>query len=161
MTKLGVLSDTHGEQTGTMEAVRLFREQGVSVIIHCGDIGNEEVIEAFRGIETHFVFGNTDGEAEYLREAARRTGNRLHGWFGSLEFSGKRIFFLHGHQAVRLEEELESGNWDLVCYGHTHIPSLQLYGETLLLNPGAFKRVAAQTVAVVTFPDMNVERFDI
>jgi putative phosphoesterase len=161
MTKLGVISDTHGELAVTIEAVRLFRERGVSAIIHCGDIGSEGVIEAFRGIETHFVYGNTDGEAEFLRDTARRTGNKLHGWFGSLELDGKQIFFLHGHQNARFEDETESGKWDLICYGHTHIQSLQMFRETMLLNPGAIKRVATPTVAIVSLPEMNVERCDV
>jgi putative phosphoesterase len=161
MIKLGVISDTHGELIATTEAVRLFRERGVSVIVHCGDIGGEAVVEAFRGIETHFVYGNTDGEAEFLRDAARRTGNRLHGWFGSLELDGKQIFFLHGHQNVRFDDETESGKWDLICYGHTHIPSLQMFRETILLNPGAFKRVATPTVAIVSLPEMDVERCEV
>jgi len=102
-----------------------------------------------------------DGENESLRLAAEETGNQFHGWFGSIERAGKRIAFLHGHQSAKFAQELESGNWDLLCFGHTHVASLQIYGSTMLLNPGAFKRVFRPTVAIVTLPDLNVERFDI
>ena len=51
--------------------------------------------------------------------------------------------------------------WDLLCFGHTHTASLQMHGSTMLLNPGAFKRVFRPTVAIVTLPDMTVERFDV
>jgi len=102
-----------------------------------------------------------DGENEALRIAAEETGNRFHGWFGSIELSGKQIAFLHGHQSSKFEQELESGNWDLLCFGHTHVASLQMYGSTMLINPGAFQRVFHPTVAIVTLPDLNVERFDI
>ena len=160
VSKLGIISDTHGLLNETVRAVRLFREHDVQMVIHCGDIGSSEVVRAFQGLETHFVFGNMDGESEAFRFAVEETGNHLHGWFGSFELSGKRIAFAHGH-LPQFEQELESGNWDLLCFGHTHVASLQMYGSTLLLNPGAFVRVFRPTIATVTLPDMTVERFDV
>ena len=159
-SKLGIISDTHGRLNETVCAIQLFREHDVQTVIHCGDIGSSAIVRAFEGLETHFVFGNTDGEDETLKCAAEETGNHLHGWFGSIERLGKRIAFIHGHQP-QFEQELESGNWDLLCFGHTHVASLQIHGLTLLLNPGAFTRVFRPTIAIVTLPDMTVERFDV
>ena len=161
MSKLGVISDTHGLLNETILAVQLFREHDVQTVIHCGDIGSSAIVRAFQGLETHFVFGNTDGEDEKLRLAAKETGNQFHDWFGSIERAEKRIAFLHGHQSPQFEHELENGHWDLLCYGHTHVASLKMHGSTLLLNPGAFKRVFRPTIAIVTLRDLNVERFDI
>ena len=160
-SKLGIISDTHGCLNETVLAVQLFQKHGVHTVIHCGDIGSSDVVRAFQGIETHFVLGNMDGESETLRRATEETGNQFHGWFGSIERSGKRIAFLHGHRSVQFEQEREGGHWDLLCFGHTHVASLQMHGSTLLLNPGAFTRVFRPTIAVVTLPDMTVERFDI
>lgn len=159
MKKIGVISDTHGKLTETQWAVELFEQQGVSLIIHCGDIGDTEVVHAFRGKETHFIFGNTDGENAMLRYAAEEDGNRHHGWFGSLVCEGVRVFFLHGHQTERFETEINSGNWDLICFGHTHQAVYQLCGSTRILNPGALHRVARPSVAVIALPEMNVENF--
>ena len=161
MSKLGVISDTHGLLNETVLAVQLFREHDVPTVVHCGDIGGIAVVLAFQGIETHFVLGNMDGEGDALRLAIEETGNRLHGSFGSIERSGKRIAFLHGHQSQKFEQEIESGNWDLLCFGHTHVASLQMHGSTLLLNPGAFERVFRPTVAIVTLADLSIERFDV
>lgn len=161
MTKLGVISDTHGSVLDTLRAVEIFRQQGVSVVIHCGDIGGTDIVRAFRGLETHFVYGNTDGESDLLREEAEATGGTLHGWSGSLEIEGKRIFFTHGHRGKTFREALDSGCWDLICYGHTHHSDLRMHGETLLLNPGAFQRVRTPQVAVVTLPEMTVQTFDV
>ena len=161
MSKLAVISDTHGLLKETLSAVQLFRKHDVQTVIHCGDIGGRAVVQAFQQIETHFVLGNMDADEESLRNAIKETGNHLHDWFGSIERAGKRIAFLHGHQSEKFEQESESGNWDLLCYGHTHIASLQIRGSTLLLNPGAFKRVFRPTIALVTLPDLTVERFDI
>jgi len=161
MSKLGIISDTHGLLNETLLAVRLFREQGVQTVIHCGDIGGSGIISVFQEIETHFVLGNMDFDGETLQTAADDTGNHLHGWFGSIERVGKRIAFLHGHHSEKMDQEVESGNWDLICYGHTHVPALQMSGTTMLLNPGAFKKVYRPTVAIVTLPDLTVERFSI
>ena len=109
-SKLGIISDTHGLLNETLLAVQLFRDHDVQTVIHCGDIGSSAVVKAFQGIETHFVFGNMDDENETLRLVAEETGNRLHGWFGSIERSGKRIAFLHGHLTSVFEQELKSGN---------------------------------------------------
>jgi len=161
MSKLGVISDTHGCLNETILAVQCFREHDVQTVIHCGDIGGIAVVRAFQGLATHFVFGNVDDEAEELWFAAAETGNRFHGSFGSIELAGKCIAFLHGHDFAKFEQESASGHWDLLCFGHTHVASLQMHGSTMLLNPGAFKRVFRPTIAVVTLPDLNVERFDI
>jgi putative phosphoesterase len=160
MSKLGVISDTHGLLKETMLAIQCFQEHDVQTVIHCGDIGGAAIVMAFQGIETHFVFGNVDGENEELWFAAEETGNQFHGSFGSIELGGKRIAFLHGHESANFEQELESGNWDLLCFGHTHVTSLQMHGSTMLLNPGAFKRVFRPTIAIVTLPDLTIERFD-
>ena len=161
MSTLGIISDTHGLLNETVQAVQLFLNHDVQTVIHCGDIGSSAVVRAFQGLETHFVFGNMDGESETLRLAAEETGNQLHGWFGSIERSGKRIAFLHGHQSHKFEQELASGNWDLICFGHTHVAAVEMRGSTMLLNPGAFKQVPRPTIAVVTLPDLTVERFTV
>lgn len=161
MSKLGIVSDTHGFLNETLLAVRLFREHGVQAVIHCGDIGGGGIVEAFQELEAHFVLGNMDCDEVTVRRVVEETGNHFHGWFGSIERAGKRIAFLHGHQSEKMDQEIESGNWDLICYGHTHVPALQMNGKTMLLNPGAFKNVLRPTIAIVTLPELTVERFDI
>ena len=159
MTLLGIISDTHGQLEVTKKARRLFEEQGVSVVIHCGDIGGEAIVRAFEGIETHFVFGNIDSGDDALRQAAEETGNTFHGWRGEIERANKKICFMHGHQSEHFEAELCSERWDLLCIGHTHFPSLQRFGETLLLNPGSLHQVPVPHVAVVRLPELEVRNF--
>ena len=161
MSKIGIISDTHGLLHETALAVQMFREHDVHTVIHCGDIGSSAVVQVFEGLETHFVLGNMDGDGESLRHAIEETGHHLHGWLGTLEIAGKRITFLHGHRSEEFERELASGNGDLLCYGHTHIASLQMYGMTMLLNPGAFKRVLRPSIAIVTLPELTVKRLDV
>lgn len=157
--KLGVISDTHGEVAETRKAVQLFKDHGVSIIVHCGDIGGTEIVKLFQGLETHFVYGNMDGENESLRRTVEEIGAVMHGWSGKLELAGKKIFFLHGHQNNMFEGAIRSGHYDLICYGHTHFPAFQQCQDTLLLNPGAFQRVQTPRVAIVQLPDISVESF--
>ena len=159
LLKLGIISDTHGCVPETTKAIRLFRKHGVQTVIHCGDIGNDAVVKAFRSLETHFVLGNLDADEEMLQAAITGTGNHFHGWCGYIEKAGIRIAFMHGHQEERFNQEVASGRWDLLCYGHTHVAELQKKGTTWLLNPGAFIRVEKPTVAVVTLPELSIELF--
>ena len=161
MTTLGIISDTHGQIGPTKRARELFDEQGVSIVIHCGDIGSTEIVRIFAGVEAHFVYGNTDGENDAFRRAAEETDNTLHGWYGSLECCDKQIFFLHGHQSGRFDAELHSEQWDMICFGHTHCPTLQQFGRTLLVNPGALHRVSVPQVAVVRLPELDVRSFSL
>ncbi len=157
--KLGIISDTHGRLTETLRAVELFRRQGVSVVIHCGDIGGPGVVRLFQGLETHFVLGNNDFDRQTLVRVAEETGNTLHGWFGSLELEGRNVCFMHGHDEFLLETETRSGDWNLLCFGHTHQPTCFQHDNTLLINPGAFQRVSVPSVAVMTLPEMTLESF--
>jgi len=154
--KIGVLSDTHGDVKQTAAALDVLREHGVSQILHCGDIGTPEIVRLFGEIPTAFVFGNCDPKTETLRKAIHSVGQTCCDWFGELELGEKRIFFLHGHQWSRLEAESHSGQWDLVCFGHTHHAELRTVGDTLILNPGAIYRTPSPSVALVDLESMNV-----
>ena len=154
--KIGVLSDTHGDVKQTEAVLEVFRTQGVSQILHCGDIGTPEIIRLFDEIPTAFVFGNCDPKTETLRKAIHSIGQTCCDWFGGLELGGKRIFFLHGHQWDRFQTEIHSGQWDLICFGHTHHAELRMVGDTLILNPGAIYRTSSPSIAIVDLESMNV-----
>ena len=155
--KIGVVSDTHGDVYMTTAALIAFREHEVAQILHCGDIGTPEIVRLFTDIPTLFVFGNCDPRTETLRKTIRSVKQTCCDWFGELELDGKKILFLHGHQWERFEDEIHSGQWDLICYGHTHRAELRMSGNTLILNPGAIHRTATPSVAIVDLETMNVQ----
>ncbi len=155
--KIGVISDTHGDVKMTSAAIHAFLEQKVARILHCGDVGTPEIVRLFTPeIPTDFVFGNCDPRTETLRRTILSAKQTCSDWFGELELEGKRIFFLHGHQWERFENEIHSGQWDLICYGHTHKAELRMIGNTLILNPGAIHRTPTPSVAVVELETMDV-----
>jgi putative phosphoesterase len=153
---LGILSDTHGHVASTLQAVRLLESCEVELVIHCGDIGSTEIVELLAPWPTHFVLGNVDSEPARLRAAIEGAGQTFHGRFGELRLARRRIAFLHGDDARRLEETIASGRYDLVCYGHTHRAEQHQSGKTLVLNPGALYRAQPHSLAVVRLPQLEV-----
>ncbi len=153
---LGVVSDTHGHQVNTQSAVRMLETFDVEVVIHCGDIGSIYIPALFKQWPTHYVFGNVDGNEDGLREAIGAQGHQCHGLFGALELEGRSIAFLHGHDHKLFRETVRSDEWDLVCYGHTHIAEVEHVGGTCVLNPGAVFRARPHSVAVVELPSLEI-----
>jgi putative phosphoesterase len=150
--RLGIISDTHGHVENTRPAVRMFESLGVEAVLHCGDIGSMAVVELFAGWPAHFVFGNCDSDHEKVAQQIARAGQTCHGMFGDLEFEGVRVALLHSHDGRRFRQTIESGDYALVCYGHTHVAAIDCRGKTVVLNPGAIYRANPHSVAVVELP---------
>ncbi|VAX40528.1 hypothetical protein MNBD_PLANCTO02-1139, partial [hydrothermal vent metagenome] len=147
--KLGIISDTHGDVESAQRGIAELQQHQVDLIIHCGDIGSPEIIPLFNAIPTHFVFGNIDHHSEPLRAAIELHEQTCCGRFGTLELEGKQIAFLHSDDASLFNKTTTNGEYDLVCYGHTHKAKLHSEGKTLVLNPGAMYRTNQYSVAVV------------
>jgi putative phosphoesterase len=150
--RLGVISDTHGHVQRTRPAVRMFESLEVDAVLHCGDIGSLAVVELFAAWPAHFVFGNCDYDTKQLAAGIRKAGQTCHELFGDLEFEGVRVALLHSHERQRFREAVDGGDYDLVCYGHTHVAAIDRRGGTLVLNPGAVYRANPLSVAVVELP---------
>lgn len=160
MIRIGVISDTHGEEALVRRAMEVFQELRVSRIIHCGDLSVPPHLSLFSPIPTDFVYGNCDSSVRHsIARAIEKFGGTLHDDFGSMELAGKKIAFLHGHNSTRLNQEIQSGRWDLVCCGHTHRYEFTLVGETVVLNPGSVqRRFETPSAAMVELPKIDVLR---
>ena len=153
---IGIVSDTHGHLEYTRTAVQTLEAYDVDAVLHCGDIGSPEVVELFAAWPTHFVFGNVDHDQSRLLHAIDAAGQTCHGRFGSLDLAGRKIAFLHSDDAKLFRNTIASGDWDLVCYGHTHVAEYHREGPTTVLNPGALYRADPHSIAVVELPELNV-----
>jgi putative phosphoesterase len=146
---IGVVSDSHGHVELTRPAVRMLESLGVERVLHCGDIGSIAVVEQFAQWPTDFVFGNCDGRRAELAAAIEAAGQTCHGEFGDLSIAARRIALVHSDDRRRFQQALHGGEYDLVCYGHTHEASIERHGRTLALNPGALYRANPRSLAVV------------
>ena len=155
--RVGVLSDTHGHLPYTRAAVEKLSGQAVAVVLHCGDIGSPELVPLFDAWPAHFVFGNVDRNERALRQAIEAAGQTCHGRFGDLVLAGLRIALVHSDDHALFRRTIASGEYDLVCYGHTHVAEHHREGRTLVLNPGALYRANPHSLAIVTLPDIDVE----
>ncbi|MGE3315476.1 MAG: metallophosphoesterase [Planctomycetaceae bacterium] len=156
--RIGIVSDTHGHLAFTRQAIEALRRHPVETVIHCGDIGGPDIVDLFDQWPTHFVFGNVDHYLEgALAKSITLAGQTCHGEFGSVELDGKRIAFLHSDDQFRFRSTIKSQEWDLVCYGHTHVAEHHVEGRTLVLNPGAIYRANPRSIAIVTLPELEIE----
>jgi putative phosphoesterase len=153
---IGVVSDTHGHILNTCKAVKVFERMEVEAVLHCGDIGSPDIPPLFAAWPTHYVLGNVDGSERQLREAIDMAGGICHGRFGALSLKGRKIALLHGDDEQRFREVTRSGDWELVCHGHTHKASQTRAGHTLILNPGALVRAWPISIAVVELRQMEI-----
>lgn len=156
--RIGVVSDTHGHMEFSRQAVEALGRFTLDAVIHCGDIGGPGVIPLFDQWPTHFVFGNVDHYLEnMLRKTIATAEQTCHGLFGALELAGKRVAFLHSDDQSRFRATIDCQEYDLVCYGHTHVAEEHAEGRTRVLNPGAVYRANPRSIAIVTLPELDIE----
>ena len=153
---LGIVSDTHGHVPLTRSAVHMLESLEVDAVVHCGDIGTPEVVAQFRAWPTHFVLGNVDSNERELQEAIAGISGFFHGRFADLEFAGRRVAVLHSDDSKRFLQTIAGQEFDLVCYGHTHVAELHRQGKTLVVNPGALYRASRHTIAIARLPELEV-----
>jgi len=135
--RIAILSDIHDNVWKLDSALRSVRD--ADVILCCGDLCSPFVVHqlgrGFRG-PIHIVFGNNDGDLYRISSNARQYGNiRLHGELFREEFDGRR--FAMNHYDSIAQSLARSGEFDVVCFGHNHVFSVELIGGTLAINPGA------------------------
>ena len=134
---IGLLSDSHDNFSGLMEAVAVFKKRNVEMILHAGDIIAPGMCYAFEGWagELRLVYGNNDGDRVGLKRDFARVGGEFLEDFGEVEADGRRIALLHGTYEHLVRALVDSGRYDVVVRGHDHHVRVVL-GRTLMINPG-------------------------
>jgi putative phosphoesterase len=150
--KIGILSDTHDQTASLTRALDLLRAEGVSLLLHCGDIENADTVAAFAGWDVHFVYGNCDWDKSGLARAMDAIGATNHKRYGHLECEGVTLGWTHGDDADLLHDLIASGAYDFIFHGHTHVAGERQSGRTRILNPGAFTRVSQKSVLILDLP---------
>ena len=155
MPRIGLLSDSHGRAATTRRAVDVLLEHGAERLLHLGDIGSVEVIDALlaagpsgAAVASHVVFGNTDWDAAALGKYAKELGVVVDHPSGRLSLEAGDLVFCHGHEpAVSRAALAEPVRY--LCHGHTHVAADSREGDTRVINPGALCRARRYTVALL------------
>jgi putative phosphoesterase len=155
--KIAILSDTHSRYATVGRALDLARERGIAKIIHCGDIEDGMTVRLFAEFETHFVYGNCDYDREGLAATMTETGATLHGTWGCLELGNRKLAWAHGDDKRLLRDLEQSGQFDYLFYGHTHVAEQHQSGSTLMINPGALHRTTVKQFVVLDLGCMQLQ----
>ncbi|MGN6506087.1 MAG: YfcE family phosphodiesterase [Tepidisphaeraceae bacterium] len=148
--RVGILSDTHGDADIAHRAVRLLLAQGAGYLIHCGDVGETDVLDALAGTPSAFVFGNTDFDRTDLANYAQSIGVTCLNDFGVVTLQEKNIAVTHGDDQRTLSRLVSPGSGvDYLLTGHTHQRRDERVGPVRWINPGALHRAAIKTVALL------------
>jgi putative phosphoesterase len=120
--RIGVISDTHG--LVRPEALRALR--GVDLVVHAGDIGTPEVLEALRAVAPVVAVRGNNDRGAWARAIPERVTQPI---------GGRRVHVLHDLKELALDPA--AAGVAVVIAGHSHRPSIAERDGVLFLNPGS------------------------
>ncbi|MCQ4315684.1 metallophosphoesterase [Stutzerimonas zhaodongensis] len=123
--RIGIISDTHG----LLRPEALAALQGCERLIHAGDIGKPQVLEALEELATlDAIRGNVDSGdwAVAIPETL------------DLRIGGLRVYIIHDVKTMEIDPVAEG--IDVVISGHSHQPKIEQVNDVLYLNPGSAGR---------------------
>lgn len=127
--KILIVSDTHRRNENILKL--LDRIKPIDMIIHCGDAeGTEYEIYQAAGCPLVAVTGNNDFFSDLPKER-------------EFELGDYKVWMLHGHNYYvtagneTLKREARGRGVDIVMYGHTHRPVIDIEDDLITINPGS------------------------
>lgn len=127
--KILIVSDTHRKNENYLKVIE--REKPVDMVIHCGDAeGSEYLIQEAAGCPVQIVLGNNDFFSDLDREKEFTIGSY-------------KVWLTHGHNYYvsmgneTIKEEARSRGINIVVYGHTHRPVIDIEEDVIAINPGS------------------------
>lgn len=127
--KVLVVSDTHRQNDNFLRVLE--KERPVDLVIHCGDTeGSEYLINESAGCPAHIVCGNNDFFSDLPREIEFEIGK-----YRALITHGHNYYVSMGNET--LKKYAMSKDKNLVFYGHTHRPVIDIEQKIIAINPGS------------------------
>ena len=148
---VGVISDTHG----LLRPPAIEHLNGVKHIIHAGDIGKREVLDALQALApVTAVRGNMDGIG-WSKDIPETK---------AVELGEAWIYVLH--DLDRLDLDPEAAGFHAVIFGHSHRPFAEWKGGVLYLNPGSagpnrFRRPVSLAILHIEGKDLRYRFMDL
>lgn len=126
--KVLIVSDTHKKNENYFYVLE---NEKPDLVIHCGDAeGSEYALTKAADCPVEIVLGNNDFFSELPRELM-------------LDIGPYKVWVVHGHNYYvsmgneNLKREAVERGVDIVFYGHTHRPVIDMDDEVIAVNPGS------------------------
>ncbi len=158
---IGIISDTHENESAIQKAVAVFKKRKVDLVVHCGDIVSPPMLEYFAGLHAIFVFGNNDGEHVGLNKKAQALGFEEVATEKEFTYQNRNLYVYHGTDKRKLEGAINSRAFDYILTGHTHQKRDEQIGKTRVVNPGALFRITPYTIAILDVKNDTLEFIEI
>lgn len=147
--KVLIVSDTHRHNENLEKVLKEIKP--IDLLIHCGDAeGTEGQIQQICECPLYIVSGNNDFFSRLPYE---------------IEFliDKYKVFMCHGHTYYvsmgleRLLDEARLRKADVVLYGHTHRPIIELRDGIMVINPGSIS-YPRQEGKIPTYVIMEIDK---
>lgn len=124
-----VISDSHGRNDDVEGVINQVGH--IDMLIHCGDVERgDQYIRSLVDCPVYMVAGNNDYNLDLpIKEI--------------IEVEGHRIMITHGHRyqvyrgVAMLRKIAMDEGVDVVMFGHTHCPFIEIQEDLTILNPGS------------------------
>lgn len=124
-----IVSDTHRRSENLVKVLN--REGQPDMLIHCGDVeGDEYTLSKYVDCPVEIVAGNNDFFCDLPRER-------------EFEIGCYKVWLTHGHSYYvsmgneTIKREAVAKGVDIVMYGHTHKPVIEVERDIIAVNPGS------------------------
>ncbi len=142
-----VVSDIHDNLEALTKLRSVVLSEDYDLVVFLGDFTSPFTLRELLSFAPKLVgvFGNNDGDKVLLKSLAPQLVDQpLEEVFGSW-----RAFIMHGFKDQKLTEKIVyslcvSGFYDIVLYGHTHVPRVSTVGKCLAVNPGTLSGYLAE-----------------
>ena len=127
--KILIVSDTHRKNENYMKVLQ--KTGSLDLVIHLGDIeGSEYTIQEAAGCPVEMVAGNNDFFSNLPSEKTLQIGK-----YHVMITHGHRYYIGMGNEMLKQEAVAQGA--DIVMYGHTHRPVIDISKNIIAINPGS------------------------
>ncbi len=183
--KIGLISDIHSASGSLREALTVFEQERVDLILCAGDVTGygtelEPSVQLIAESGCITILGNHD--CWFMEQPIDGLDGWIATYFSDLPVTwesiieGKRIFMVHASPPCsmsrgitlldqyeqimpeakeRWTQELERYGFDVLIVGHTHQVFVEQLGNILVINPGS--TVFNHTCAILSLPELEVQ----
>ncbi len=145
--KIAIIADVHDNWANLDKVLKYIHNKKIKTIICLGDLANSDTLDRLKNHflgKIYYIFGNTEID---LYPNKKINNNKNFSFLGTtsgiIKLKDKKIAITHWPKEAHLLAK--SGNYDLVFYGHSHKPEIQIIKnaklkmqnkDIILANPG-------------------------